>query len=339
MSSSIDNESYPDIVDCILHASDTELLRTWRAVSHYHRELADAHLFAHVHVYESAPSSAQWRLCARGVRWPFWTWARTDPEPLPDLLPSPLRHTRVLDLSWQGARILEFEMTTKPIPEELLRAFKPHTVRLVANRGIYPRFNYIWPETRLIAFADVSTTRRRAGLDDRIPGPRRKTVLHLKYDSRRDSFFRMLAIGYTFPTWKPTHDITLIISPDRPGPESLIDRRQTVVQCLKRIGYWIRYGNEKEWAGDGVWDSEYRITIVVDGLGYLEELAAEPRATALRAVMENDGANRVPPMSVTFKTHAEYRDQIGSEEWALHYDWPRQPRGSSGLSASLHGWR
>lgn len=326
----LDNNSFPDIVDAILRASDFASLLTWRMVSGYHRSVTDAIIFAHVHVYERDPHVGDlglgWGVCTGGRRWAYWHWERVDPSPIPSLLPLPFKHTRVLDLSWQGPR--GDSVSATPIPSSILREFDPETVRLVAYRGMYPSLEYVWPKARLISFADVSTTRRRGAPDVRVPGPSSttSTVLHLKYDSRRDAFFRMLAIGYTFPVFKPTHNVTVIVSPDRPGPESLLERRQTVVQILKRLGYWIRYGNEEEWSA-GVRDEEYRITLVVDGVHDLEELKDEPRATALRADIPDGCADMVPSMPVTFMTHADFQDSVGRDEAALHYHWPTPPSG------------
>lgn len=325
MSCLLDNGSFPEIVDAIVRVSDFHGLRIWRSISRYHRSVADSVLFAHVHVYERDPygsDAASWAICARGVRWPFWSWTHTGASPSA-ALPLPFQQTRVLDLSWHGGRGKPAALT---VPPSLLAAFDPHTVRLVAFRGSYPSFEYVWPRARLIAFADVSTTHQRSERDVRVPGPRDKTVLHLKYDSRRDTFFRLLAIPYTFPTFMPTHDVTVIISPDRPGPESLLDRRKTVVQVLKRLGYWIRYGSKDEWAGPEV-DTEYRITMVVDGINDHDALTAEPRETALRAGWSDGHAIQVPPMPVTFVTHDEFRDHIGYGEWSLHCEWPKQPSG------------
>lgn len=300
----LDSNLFPDLVDTILRAADLRGLCAWRAVSHYHRRVADRVLFAHVHLYERAAEGG-WAVCARGVRWPFWAWPRAGHA----TLPPPFAHTSVLDISWLGARA-----SAAPVPAAALDLFEPHTVRLVACRGAYPALVWRWPRARLVAFVDVSTTKQRGGRDTPVPGPT-ATVLHLQYDARRDEFFRLLALSYVFPTFAPTHDVTLIVSPDRPGPEALRDRRKTTAQVLKRVGYWIAYGNE------GGWDAaEYRITVVVDGLGDLDELADEPRASAARAAEDGD----VPPMPVTFVTHDEYRAKLGRGA-ALHYDWPRQP--------------
>jgi hypothetical protein len=317
----LDSDLFPDLVDTILRSADLEGLCAWRGVSRYHRAVADRLLFAHVHLYERAAYTVEgvelggWAVCARGVRWAFWAWTRAGFFTSSTSLPLPFKHTRTLDISWQGPRSDPGE----PVPASILRQLEPDTVRLVAFRGAYPSLAWRWPKAHLISFVDVSTTKQRGGRDTRVPGPETSTVLHLQYDARRNEFFRLLALSYVFPTFKPTHDVTLIISPDRPGPEAIRDRRKTTAQVLKRAGYWIRYGNEKEWEGGA--DAEYRITVVVDGLTDTEELAEEPRASAVRAV-EDDA--KVPPMTVTFVTHDEYRAQLGRDA-TLHYDWPRQP--------------
>ncbi|CAK9780425.1 hypothetical protein CC85DRAFT_9236 [Cutaneotrichosporon oleaginosum] len=319
----LDSDIFPDLVDAIVRSADLEGLCAWRAVSRYHRSVADGVIFPHVHLYERAAytvegvASGGWAMCAQGVRWPFWAWERGGAPTTKPLLPPPFKHTRVLDISWQGPRS---ERESEPVPASILDLFEPRVVRLVAFRGAYPALRWRWPQARLISFVDVSTTKQRGGRDARAPGPETSTVLHLRYDARRNEFFRLLALSYVFPTFAATHDVTLIISPDRPGPESLRDRRKTTAQVLKRVGYWIRYGKEEEeW--EGAEEDEYRITVVVDGLTDLDELADEPRASAVRAAGEDA---KVPLMPVTFVTHDEYRARLGSED-TLHYDWPRQP--------------
>ncbi|GMK53581.1 hypothetical protein CspeluHIS016_0101670 [Cutaneotrichosporon spelunceum] len=312
----LDSTIFPNLVDTIVRASDFDGLCTWRRVSSYHRTVADRILFAHVHLYERAAyttdgtASGGWAVCACGVRWPAWSWSQHGAPSSSDPSPS-FKQTRTLDISWQGTS------SSEPVHSAILSLFDPDTVRLVAFRGVYPALEWRWPRARLISFADVSTTKQRGGRDTRVAGPKKSTVLHLKYDARRNEFFRLLALSYVFPLFKPTPEITIIISPDRPGPESEADRRKMTAQVLKRAGYWILYGDGNG-VGDGV---EYRITVVVDGLEDTDELAEEPHASAARAGEEDA---RVPAMAVTFVTHDEYHAQLGRDA-PLLYDWPRQP--------------
>ncbi|BEI84204.1 hypothetical protein CcaverHIS002_0408080 [Cutaneotrichosporon cavernicola] len=311
----LDSTIFPDLVDTIVRASSLDGLCTWRGVSRYHRTVVDRILFNHVHVYERAAyttdgaTAGGFAVCSHGVRWPFWSWSRDGTPSNAILLPPPFKYTNNLDISWQGASASEY-----PVPTPILDLFEPNTIRLVAFRGAYPALEWRWPKARLISFVDVSTTKQRGGRETRVEGPKTSTMLHLKYDARRNEFFRLLALSYIFPVFKPTPEITIIISPDRPGPELACDRRKMTAQVLKRVGYWILYGDH---GGD-----KYHITVVVDGLEDNEELAEEPRASAIRAAGDKDVA--VPTMSVSFVTHDEYRAQLGSDA-ALHYDWPRQP--------------